>query len=545
MAKGGNLLQRRQGASKGATEDMGVDRALAGPPAALVEGAALVGRRYGVDIDGTTVRVVEVIEQTVASFATYQGNSTAESFQQFLETKPQGPVTVVWSDADFHLRRIPLPNLPSAALRAGMLDAVEDSLPMAPGSAMVAARVVASRLDGSFHATVAAADRTEVGSMWQMVSMPGVHLVPAPLLFSDDGLYLGLRDGGAQLLLAVGGAAVAARTLSAGGLSAVRDALTDGEQSAEERLTTISRGGTRLDPTAAAAVDRYSQAISDEVRRTADFWSRQGLAVPAEIFVHGQGIALPNLAGKLLDAAFLAKAAPMPAVSLDAVARADLPRAYLSLLAAQFNPSVQILAGLPDPLAAERVRRRSERGRSGRTIVLAGLAAAALIAALVAPVVLAKRDLSHARSAQDKVDAELAGLRKVIKLNDQVRSGQRAFAAAVADDVKWDVLFAQTIESAPKDVPIRFSSVQVDRKNKNVNMTFTATIDSPTLDPVSAWLATLQQLGAKNPWVTSATLNGSSVAGGKDQVKATFTAPRLVDETIAAKRDGTSEDASK
>ena len=466
--------------------------------------APLTGRRYGVDIDGSTVRVVEVEGTTVLSFATYQGNTAADAVGQFFDTRPQGQIVVVWADGEVHLRRVPLPNLPTVALRAGLLDAIEETLPMSPGTAAVAARVTASRVADGYMASVAATDRHALAELWAMVAVPGARVVPGPLLFAEDGLYLGLRDGGAQLLLAAGGAAIATRNLSAGGLVTVRDELADGDQSPEERLTTIARGGTRLDPGAASAVDRYAQAISDEVRRTADFWSRQGLAVPAEIYVHGQGIALPNLAGKLLDAAFLAKAAPVPPLGTEAIARADVPRAYMALLATQFNPAVQVLVDLPDPLAAERVRRRTEKARASGRLALVGAALAGVTVLLVGPVLLARHELSQARADKSRAEGELRTLRSAVQLADSVNRGKRAYRTAVTDEVDWRAYIERVLDSAPKELSPSYSSLTAERKARTVQIELKARLAGTDLGAVSVWLRRLRETGMPIPWSNAA-----------------------------------------
>lgn len=494
------------------------------------------GRRYGVDIDGTTVRVVEVDGTTVLSFAAYQGNTAPDAFQQFLDTRPQGHVVVVWADGEVHLRRVPLPNLPTAALRAGLLDAIEETLPMAPGTAVVAARVTALKDDHGLVASVAATDRFALADLWSMVTVPSACVVPAPLLFVEDGLYLGLRDGGAQLLLASGGAAVATRNLSAGGLITVRDELADGDQSPEERLTTIARGGTRLDPGAASAVDRYAQAISDEVRRTADFWSRQGMAVPAEIYVHGQGIALPNLAGKLLDAAFLAKGAPTPLVVMDAIARADVPRAYLALLATQYNPAVQVISDLPDPLAAERVRRRNEKARTSGRLALAGVTVAALASVLVGPVVLAKRDLATARRDLGAAEAELRTLSPAVKLANQVSAGRKAYRTAVTDEVNWSAYLNRVLVSAPADASPSFVSLTAERKGHGVNLDVKAELVGTDFVPVADWLRGLKNVGLTVPW--SPTFRAEpGTAGQPPTILVAFTASTPLTSDYYATRD--------
>ncbi len=511
MSKPGNLLQRRQAKASAVAAEPVPEPAVADQFSA--EPAPLAGRRFGVDLDGSTVRVVEVDGVTVLSFATYQGNTAADAFAQFVDTKPQGQIVVAWADGDVHLRRVPLPNLPTVALRAGLLDGIEETLPMAPGTAAVAARVTASRAGDGYVASVAATDRHALAELWSMVSVPGARVVPAPLLFAEDGLYLGLRDGGAQLLLAAGGAAIATRNLSAGGLVTVRDELADGDQSPEERLTTIARGGTRLDPGAASAVDRYAQAISDEVRRTADFWSRQGLAVPAEIYVHGQGIALPNLAGKLLDAAFLAKAAPVPSIGLEAIARVDVPRAYMALLATQFNAGVQVIADLPDPLAAERVRRRTEKARTSGRLVLVGAGALALAGVLAGPVVLAKRDLSHARSELSGAQTELDSLRSAVQLADAVSRGRRAYRSAVTDEVDWRVYVEKLLDSAPKESSPSFISMAVERKGRNVQMDLKARFAGVDFSPGASWLRNVKDMGLQNPWIASLRAESDGTSG--------------------------------
>ena len=510
MSKPGSMLSRRQ-AKPGPDAESAVE-VVGGEPFAPSTAPA-TGRRFGVDIDGSTVRVVEADGATVLSFATYQGNNPADAFAQFLDTKPQGQIVVVWADGEAHLRRVPLPNLPTAALRAGLLDAVEETLPMSPGTAAVAARVTTSLTGEGLVASVAAIDKGALNDLWAMVAVPGARVVPGPLLFADDGLYLGLRDGGAQLLLAAGGAAIASRNLSAGGLVTVRDELADGDQSPEERLTTIARGGTRLDPGAASAVDRYAQAISDEVRRTADFWSRQGLAVPAEIYVHGQGIALPNLAGKLLDAAFLAKAAPVPPIATEAIARADVPRAYMALLATQFNPAVQVLADLPDPLAAERVRRRTEKARASGRLAIIGAALLAVASLLVGPVLLARRELAQARSDRTHAEADLRSLRDAVQLADSVARGKRAYRTAVTDEVDWRALLERVFETAPADASPAFVTVTAERKARTTQVDVKARVAGADPTPIATWLRNLRELGMPVPWASSVRVSEDQRSG--------------------------------
>jgi len=62
-------------------------------------------RTYGVDVDGSVIRVVELFDDAVVSYSTYQGETTLDAFQQFLATKPAGYVSccAALRDLDFKL----------------------------------------------------------------------------------------------------------------------------------------------------------------------------------------------------------------------------------------------------------------------------------------------------------------------------------------------------------------------------------------------------------------------------------------------------------
>ncbi|MDQ1425225.1 MAG: hypothetical protein QOD72_2723, partial [Acidimicrobiaceae bacterium] len=389
-------------------------------------------RHFGVDLDGSTVRVVEVYEGNVVSYTTYQGPDTATALAQFMATKPLGAVTLAWSAGSIHVRRVVTPNLPAVAMRAGLSEVVDESLPTPPGTTTVAARTVLDA-DGNEHAAVAAVDNEAVTQIFASLDADGAPLVPTPLLFTIDGLYLGLRESTAELYLVLGGAITAARPLSAGGLSSVYTKLAADGQNALERFATVTRGGGRLDPAAAAFVDQYASSISDEVRRTSDFWIRQGLAVPSEIFVHGPGAILPNLAGKLLDAAFLARpAAPVAGVEVEAIPRPERPAAHVALLAALFESVLQPMAVLPDPMAAVKASKAKERRKKQRLIVAVSVGALVGLGALILPNRLAKGSLDDANAAQKAAADQMVALTPAVALSDQVKAVKAAQKSATA-----------------------------------------------------------------------------------------------------------------
>jgi hypothetical protein len=481
-------------------------------------------RHFGVDLDGSTVRVVEVFEGQVVSYTTYQGPDTAAALAQFMAIKPVGAITLAWSAGNIHVRRVIKPNLPEVALRAGLSEVVDESLPTPPGTTMVAARTVFDA-EGNEHAAVAAVDNESVTQIFATLGTGGAPLVPTPLLFTVDGLYLGLRESTADLSLVLGGAITAARPLSAGGLASVYSKLAAEGENPLERFATVTRGGGRLDPAAAAFVDSYASSISDEVRRTSDFWIRQGLAVPSEIFVHGPGAILPNLAGKLLDAAFLARpAAPVADVEVEAIPRPERPAAHVALLAALFETQLQPMAVLPDPMAAVRVRKAKERRKKQRTIVAVSVGAVAALAALVMPNRLAQGSLDDANSAQKKMDDRIVLLKPAVNLSEQVALIKAAQVSATATEAAWNLVVQKVLASAPPGAVVQYTGLTLTSNAKAIVVSFSVTITQvPDFNAVAAWLDNLATLGAIDARTPSINKQASETATNV-QLVTSFTA---------------------
>jgi hypothetical protein len=496
-------------------------------------------RHFGVDLDGSTVRVVEVFEGQVVSYTTYQGPDTATALAQFMATKPIGAITLAWSAGNIHVRRVVTPNLPAVAMRAGLSEVVDESLPTPPGTTMVAARTVIDA-QGAEHAAVAAVDNEAVIQIFASLDADGAPLVPTPLLFTVDGLYLGLRESTAELYLVLGGAITAARPLSAGGLSSVYMKLAADGQNALERFATVTRGGGRLDPPAAAFVDQYASAISDEVRRTSDFWIRQGLAVPSEIFVHGPGAILPNLAGKLLDAAFLARpAAPVEDVEVEAIPRPERPAAHVALLAALFESALQPMAVLPDPMAAVKASKAKERAKKQRMIVAIAVGAVVALGALILPNRLAHGSLDDANAAQEKMDAQIVTLKPAVALSDQVKAIKAAQLSATATEAAWDVVVQKVLASAPPTATVQYGGLTLTNGGTAIGVSFSVTMTQvPDFDPVALWLDNLVALGAVDAQAPNITKQASETDTSV-QITTSFTA------TLPLSGDFLSERATK
>jgi hypothetical protein len=499
------------------------------------------GRSYGVDLDGNVVRVVELLDNDVVSYGTYQGVTTDDAFRKFLSTRPSGEVNVSWMGTNMHVLRVPVPVLPDSALRLGILDAVDDSLPITNGSASIAARLFKSA-NGVTMAAVAAVEKDSTAGIWDMIGNADVSVVPAPLLMIHDGLYLGVRYSDSNLMLVAGGAVVAARPLAVGGLTSMFEKLGGDPSRAAERFATVARGGTRLDPDAAAVVDNYSATIGDEVRRTVDFWARQGNNVPSEVFVHGPGIVLPNLSGKLLDAALFARPVGFPDVSMETIARTERPTAYMALLAAKMELGFQPVGDLVDPRSADRALRNKEKAKKSARLFGVIAVSACAVLAFVVPYGFAKTRNVIATNSRRAAEAKAKGYSKELKLKADVEAGVKAYNASVANELAWETIFKSMFESAPAGLSPTFSALSVSQDGTQVMVSFSAVVKAPPLTPetkggfdkaIASWVDELKARGSSQPVPTSFVVSSSAALGpdvtSGSQITGTFTVPITLD----------------
>lgn len=509
----------------------------------LPVGKARKGRSYGVDLDGNVVRVVELLDNDVISYGTYQGVTTDDAFRKFLSTRPSGDVNVAWMGQNMHVTRIAVPVLPDSALRLGILDAVDESLPITPGSASIAARLFKG-VNGVTMAAVAAVEKESTAALWSMIGGADVSVVPAPLLMAHDGLYLGVRYSDANLMLVAGGAVVAARPLAVGGLTSMFEKLGGDPSRAAERFATVARGGTRLDPEAATVVDSYSATIGDEVRRTVDFWARQGNNVPSEVFVHGPGIVLPNLSGKLLDAALFARPVGLPDVSIETIARTERPTAYMALLAAQMDVALQPVVDLVDPRSADKAARNKEKAKKSLQLFCTIGVAACAVMAFIVPYGFAKARNITATNSRRAAEAKYKGYAKELKLKSEVEQGVKAYNAAVAHEIAWETLFKSMFESAPAGLNPTFQTLTVTPNDKEVLVAFSAQMKSLADTPegkggfdraIASWIDNLKAKGSNQAWPNNFVASSGApqgepdAAGANSLITGTFSVPIPLD----------------
>jgi hypothetical protein len=294
---------------------------------------------------------------------------------------------------------------------------------------------------------------------------------------------------------------------------------------AAERFATVARGGTRLDPDAAAVVDSYSGSIGDEVRRTVDFWARQGHTVPSEVYVHGPGIVLPNLSGKLLDAALFARPVALPEIAVDAIARTERPTAYLALLAAILDGEAQPIADLADPRFADRARKKKEALK--RTVKLVGSVAIAVIGVLsfIVPYgwakgrnYLAKRDLAATQKEFKSYEPELL-------LKAEAEAGVAAYNTATANEIAWNEVYKAVLATAPPELNPSFENVSISHDQAQLKIVVNASQDGKEIADVANWVSAFENQGAPQAWPSSTQL----VEGPPRRINVTISAPILMD----------------
>jgi hypothetical protein len=474
------------------------------------------GRTFGVELDGSVIRVAEVVDETLVAFTSFQGTSQANAIKQFLATKPSGTIVVAWSPDTLHVQQVELPHLPKEALRAGLLDAVEGDLPFPANLATLAARVIECD-DGSQTAVVAAVEHEAAGTVWSSLTTSDVHLVPGPLVLEHDGLFLGMRNESAELTLVSGGRVVAMRPLLAGGLRKLFSQLDDDLGRAAERFHAVARGGARNDPAASTVIEAYAAGLGEEVRRSVDYWARQGHSVGSEVLVHGPGIMVPNLAGRLLDAALFAKPAPVGGLDVGALARSDRPLSFTAIAAAQFDVDAQFLSSVPDPRQAELARlRREKTKRSKRLAAMLGLVVVSGVI-LHLPVRSAESGAQAAEVELAEVTAEADGLGAVRTLNRKVKDATEAYRKLVAAEPNWRTLIEQVVTWTPaQGATVRGITILINNQDRIATLEFAASIPGRDFRAtVSEWLKEFERRGAVNPWSGSFTRSCVDVPVGQ------------------------------
>jgi hypothetical protein len=247
--------------------------------------------------------------------------------------------------------------------------------------------------------------------------------------------------------------------------------------------------------------------------------------VPSEVYVHGPGIVLPNLSGKLLDAALFARPVALPEIAVDAIARTERPTAYLALLAAILDGEAQPIADLADPRFADRARKKKEALK--RTIKLVGGVGLAVVGVLsfIVPYgwakgrnYLAKRDLTAAEKEFKSYEPELL-------LKAEAEAGVSAYNTATANEIAWNEVYKAILATAPPELNPSFENVAISHDQAQLKLVIAASQDGKEVADVANWVAAFENQGSPKAWPASAQI----IEGPPKRINVTINAPILMD----------------
>jgi len=468
--------------------------------------------RVGIEIDGAVVRVVTVDSRGGVTYRALEAKSSADALEGALKGVRKSDIDrVAWTGGRQYVRQLSVPDVPAAAVRAAMQTVAEEQLPIVPGATSIGGLMLpidaATSVPGERPMIVAAVESDDLYPIWRRLGGRRAPITLSALMLPGEGCYLRVARSTAELVLVSRSVPTAARVLQTGGLGNLVRTV-GGEGASLHDIMTVVTGAA---PGDAGAVDSYLDALVADVRRTVVFWRREGYMVPDDLFLIGEGAALPTLRPRLRDAGFSTRALPMvPGLDLSQVSELDRPAAFQALAAAVTDLSMQPFATLPNPVFDAAVERRKNGSKRARNFVvlLAGIAAVSV--ALAFPWFKARAELVVANAQQSSAQDELNGLSKYDVLATKYNSGKGAFEAANKGQPQWGDVITAVYSNKPASASIE--SVQLTNEaNGDVVVNVTAKIaDGQAFKPVSEWIRNVERVGATNTWSSQQTLDASA-----------------------------------
>jgi hypothetical protein len=187
-------------------------------------------------------------------------------------------------------------------------------------------------------------------------------------------------------------------------------------------------------------------------------------------------------------------------VEVEAIPRPERPAAHVALLAALFEPGLQPMAVLPDPMAAVKAGKAKERAKKQRMIIAVSVGALVALGALILPNRLANGSLDDAKSAQKKMDAQIASLKPAVALSDQVKAAHAAQVSATAVEAAFDRVLQKVLATAPPEATVQYGTVSLVNNGTAISVSFSVVITQvPDFNAVALWLDNLTAMGAIDP----------------------------------------------
>ena len=444
-----------------------------GEPAAAAAPVPIPARRLrrqrrrawsGIEVDGTTVRVVEIDGDEIVWFHTYEGNSASYALEQWRSSmglRRRRP-WIVWAGGHSHFERLEIPALPDNVLSEYIAVNVADKLPLEAGEYVTAAA------EGAYRAiprimSVVAIETAALQDLWPFLEDASVDLVPAEFILGADGLFLAVRNSCAVLVLAEEGVLVAGRELACGGLDVLEAQLSDSGPEGEARLAAVLEGNGHdpspepdteapydQSPEPQSQTDTYTEELVSEVRSTMEFWQSQGLSVPSEVLVCGRGAALPGLHDRFEAASVRSSptAPPEGARNLDVLPAAQR-QAYYGAIGALVNAPV-LSVSIANPLVVSAKAHAKLIGRRLRSATAAAAAVALIVWFGVLPVIRSNQEAAAAEAEALRTIEELGDVGETFALFNELVTIDSSLRALHAGEPDWEVLLGAISLTAPE-----------------------------------------------------------------------------------------------
>ena len=410
--------------------------------------------RIGIEVDGMTVRVVEMDGSEIVWFHTYEESSASRALDQWrwsVRYRSKRP-SIVWAGGRTHFLQLDVPDIPEKALGEFVAVNAAGELPLDVEDYAIAA-VDAGRGDGARTMSVTTVERVALDDLWSFLVEASADLVPSEFTLGADGLFLAARDSCAVLVLVEEGVPTVGRELTCGGLDRLKTRLEETEHDDVERqggaLPSPGQEPNGRQPRDRALVGAYIQALVSEARNTIEFWQSRGLSVPSEVRVQGPGAALPNLHEQFEAASVRSSPALPPAgvTNLEVLPDAHQIEYYGAIGAIVNQPDLTVT--IANPLVTT-AKAKARLARQRVWLAAAAVAVAGLVVWQgVVPVVRSNQAADRASAEWLATSEELSGVPEAFALLEEVTAVGDSLDALHEQEPNWEVVLEAIFVTAP------------------------------------------------------------------------------------------------
>ena len=417
--------------------------------------------RTGIEVDGTTVRVVEMDGSEIVWFHTYEESSASRALDQWrwsVRYRSKRP-SIAWAGGRTHFLQLDVPDIPERALGEFVAVNAAGELPLDVEDYAIAA-VDVGREDGVRTMSVTTVERVALDDLWSFLVEASADIVPSEFTLGADGLFLAARDSCAVLVLVEEGVPSVGRELTCGGLDRLKARLeeTADDDGAGPADMVEGPGGALPSPgqqpndqqhRARSLLGAYIQALVSEVQSTIEFWQSRGISVPSEVRIQGSGAALPSLHERFEAASVRSSPALAPAGVTNLEVLPDTHRiAYYGAIGAVVNqPDLTVMVANPLVTTAK------AKARLARQRVLLAAAAAAVVGLIVwqgvVPVIRSNQAADRATAEWLATSEELSGVPEAFVLLEEVLAVGDSVDALHQHEPNWEVVLEAIFVTAP------------------------------------------------------------------------------------------------